>query len=175
MLLYLYVICDNSRRWCAENTPLHPAGVLYHPVTDLVVKQDAADQRKARLQLMQMDGVVLNDTSVVLAMEEEPDKVFIPAGLNKDGRPTGSVITETQFIRLRGIIEELLVNMARTLLAGDIAALPLQNDTHDACKYCDYRAVCARDGDDPVRPFDPPTEKEMLQSLDEEVNDDGNA
>lgn len=171
MLLYLYVICDNSRRWCAEDTPLHPAGVLYHPVTDLVVKQDAADQRKARLQLMRMDGIVLDDTSVVLAMEEEPDKVFIPAALDKDGKPTGSVITAQHFNRLRRIIEELLVNMARDLLAGDIAALPLQNDTHDACKYCDYRAVCSRDGDDPARLFEPPSDKEMLKSLDEEVDD----
>lgn len=175
MLLYLYVICDNSRRWLADGRTLHPAGVLYHPVTDLTVSQDATDMQKARLRLMRMDGIVLDNASVVLAMEEEPNKVFVPAALAADGSPTGSVVTERQFALLRGVIERLLTNMASTLLAGDIAALPLQNSSHDACQYCDYRAVCARDADAPARPLDPMGDKALLQSLEEEVNENGNA
>ncbi len=173
MLLYLYVICDNSRRWLPEGRTLRPAGVLYHPVTDLTVSQNAADIQKARLKLMRMDGIVLDNASVVLAMEEEPDNVFIPAALDADGSPTGSVVTERQFTLLRGVIERLLTNMATALLAGDIAALPLQNDKHDACRYCDYRAVCARDADAPVRPLDPMGDKALLQSLEEEVDENG--
>ncbi len=171
MLLYLYVICDNSHRWLQEGHTLRPAGVLYHPVTDLTVSRDAADMQKTRLRLMRMDGIVLDDASVVLAMEEEPDKVFIPATLTADGTPTGSVVTARQFALLRGVIERLLTTMAESLLMGDIAALPLRNDKHDACQYCDYRAVCARDADAPARPLEPLGDKALLHTLDEEVDE----
>ncbi len=170
MLLYLYVICDNSRRWLDEGASLHPAGVLYHPVTDLTVSADTADVQRARLKLMRMDGIVLDDASVVLAMEQEPDKVFIPAALTADGTPTGSVMTERQFALLRGVIEQLLTNMATTLLAGDIAALPLRSAKHDACQYCDYRAVCARDADAPARAMEPLSDKALLAALEENEN-----
>jgi ATP-dependent helicase/nuclease subunit B len=175
MLLYLYVICDNSRRWLKDGDRLHPAGVLYHPVTDLTVAEGTKDMQKARLKLMRMDGIVLDDASVVLAMEQEPDKVFIPAALAADGTPGGSVVSERQFALLRGVIEQLLTNMASTLLTGDIAALPLKNNKHDACQYCDYRAVCARDADAPVRPLEPLVDKALLEALDKEVDDDADA
>lgn len=175
MLLYLYVICDNSHRWLKEGDTLHPAGVLYHPVTDLTVAEGTKDMQKARLKLMRMDGIVLDDASVVLAMEQEPDKVFIPAALTADGTPAGSVVSERQFALLRGVIEQLLTNMASTLLTGDIAALPLKNNKHDACQYCDYRAVCARDADAPVRPLEPLGDKALLEALDKEVDDDADA
>ena len=172
MLLYLFILCDNSRRYLEGNDPLRPAGVLYHPLSDLMVDRGTKDIHTARLKTMQMDGLVLDDPAIVLAMDKQGKKTFIPAGVNKDGSVTGEAITARQFALLRGVIEQLLVNMGTALLAGDIAALPLHNDKHDACKYCDYRAVCARDREDAVRELAVKNTAQVMEELEQEVDTD---
>ncbi len=163
MLLYLYNICDRPERFYADG--VQPAGVLYHPLSDLIVdRKVGAKAQTERLKSMKMDGIVLDDASVVQAMERDNGKLFIPAEIAKDGKPKGSVITEEQFALLRGVVEQLLVNMANSLLDGDIAALPIRRGDYTPCTYCDYRAVCARDEDDPTAPL---TERSMKQVLEE--------
>ncbi len=174
MLLYLYTLCDCPRRLAATDT-LTPAGVLYHPLSDLAVSRgDKDNAMQKRLKSMCMHGVVLDDASVVQAMEREPDKVFIPAKIDKGMKVTGDTVTLDQFALLRRVVEQLLVNMAESLLDGDIAAVPLkENERRSACTYCDYRAVCARDEDDPTREVGTKKLKPALKALEEtwEVSD----
>ncbi len=173
MLLYLYILCDNSRRYVAEGGQVHPAGVLYHPVTDLTVDHDNKNKEQSRLRLMKMDGMVLADPSVVLAMERETGENFIPATLDAEGNPKGNVATKAQFDLLRGVIEKLLVQMGEDLLAGDIAAIPTCDDRHSACDYCDYKAVCGRDPESPVRELKRKSFSVAMKELEEEVTADG--
>ena len=63
----------------------------------------------------------------------------------------GSAVTLSQFTLLRGVVERLLTAMADRLMAGDIAALPLQRGDKTPCTYCDYGAVCGREEDSPAR------------------------
>lgn len=171
MLLYLFILCDNSRRYLEEEGALRPGGVLYHPLSDLVITkgQDTAQ----RLKQMRMSGILLDDPSVVLAMEKEGGNLLVPAKLNKEGNPTGNVVTLHQFDLLRKTIESLLVGMADTLAQGDIAALPLQKDKNiDPCRYCDYRAVCARDGEDPTRELASRKMAQVLEEMEGEVSAD---
>ena len=168
MLLYLFILCDNSHRYTKDGAPLRPAGVLYHPLSDLLVERGADDALTARLKTMQMDGVVLDDPATILAMDKQGNKTFIPAGLKKDGSTTGPVLRPEHFDRLRKVIEQLLIHMGNDLLAGNIAALPLCNDTFNACEYCDYRAVCGRDKEDPSRHFRVPGTAAAIQRLEEE-------
>lgn len=165
MLLYLFILCDNSRRYLEQEGVLRPAGVLYHPLSDLVISRgnDATD----RLKQMRMNGLVLDDASVVLAMEKETSGNFIPAKLNKEGKPTGSVVTLQQFNLLRGVVEDLLVQMGESLLDGDIAALPLKRGESLPCQYCDYRAVCGRDPEDPVKELEKKGLSAVLEDLEE--------
>ena len=173
MLLYLYNICDHPERF--ETDTLYPAGVLYHPLSDLIVDRKTGEKAQTeRLKSMKMDGIVLDDASVVQAMERDNGKVFIPAEIAKDGTPKGGVITEMQFSLLRGVVERLLANMASDLIDGDIAALPIQRGDYTPCTYCDYRAVCARDEDDPTSPLTERSAKQVLEELEQiagEVND----
>ena len=170
MLIYLFILCDNSRRYLEEGQALRPAGVLYHPLSDLVV--DRGQDPAERLKQMRMSGILLDDPSVVLAMEKEGGSLFIPAKLNKEGQPVGNVVTLHQFDLLRKTVEALLVGMANTLATGDIAALPLQKGNTLPCTYCDYRAVCARDGEDPVREMTVKSMKQVLADMEEEVSGD---
>lgn len=173
MLLYLYNICDHPERFNTDG--VQPAGVLYHPLSDLIVDRKAGVKAQTeRLKSMKMDGIVLDDASVVQAMERDNGKLFIPAQIAKDGRPKGSVITEAQFALLRDVVEQLLVNMANDLLDGDIAALPIQRGDYTPCTYCDYRAVCARDEDDPTALLTERSAKQVLEELEQtagEVSD----
>ena len=174
MLLYLYNICDHPEHFHIDG--VQPAGVLYHPLSDLLVDRRAVDSaQKQRLKSMKMDGIVLDDASVVQAMERDNGKLFIPAYIAAQGKPKGSVITEEQFALLRGVVEQLLVNMANDLLDGDIAAMPIQRGDYIPCTYCDYRAVCARDEDDPTSPLAERSMAQVLEDLEQtagEVSDD---
>ena len=170
MLLYLFILCDNSRRYLEEGS-LMPGGVLYHPLSDLVV--DRGQDPAERLKQMRMSGILLDDPSVVLAMEKEGGNLFVPAKLNKEGKPTGNVVTRHQFDLLRKTVETLLVGMADTLANGDIAALPLQKGNTLPCTYCDYRAVCNRDGEDPVRELTAKSMKQVLSDMEAEEVSDG--
>lgn len=165
MLLYLFILCDNSGRYLTQETSLRPAGVLYHPLSDLVIKRNESSEN--RLKTMQMSGLVLEDPDVVQAMEAEGAQVFIPAGLDKGGQVKGSAITARQFHLIRGVVEQLLTRMAEDLLSGDIAALPLQRGSSLPCDYCDYAAVCGRDGEDAVRSLERRTLKATLEELEQ--------
>ena len=170
MLLYLFILCDNSRRYLEEGD-LVPGGVLYHPLSDLVV--DRGQDPNERLKQMRMSGILLDDPSVVLAMEKEGGNLFVPAKLNKEGQPTGNVVNRHQFALLRKTVEDLLVGMADTLAGGDIAALPLQKGNTTPCTYCDYKAVCSRDPESPVRELTAKGMKQVLADMEaQEVSDD---
>lgn len=173
MLMYLYILCDNSRRYMPDGGQVRPAGVLYHPVTDLTVEHDSKNKEQSRLRLMKMDGMVLADSSVVLAMERETAENFIPATLDPAGKPKGNVATKEQFELLRGVIEKLLIQMGESLLAGDIAAIPTRDSQRSACDYCDYQAVCGRDPEDPVRELKSKKFAVAMKELEEEVTADG--
>ena len=170
MLLYLFILCDNSHRYL-ETGDLIPGGVLYHPLSDLVV--DRGQDPTERLKQMRMSGVLLDDPSVVLAMEKEGGNLFVPAKLNKEGKPTGNVVTRHQFDLLRKTVETLLIGMADTLASGDIAALPLQKRNTTPCTYCDYKAVCNRDAEDPVRELTHRSMKQVLADMENEEVSDG--
>ena len=170
MLLYLYTICDHPAYF--GTAAVQPAGVLYHPLSDLLVDRRAGDSAQTqRLKSMKMDGIVLDDASVVQAMERDNGKLFIPAYIAAQGQPKGSVITEEQFGLLRGVVEQLLVNMANNLLDGDIAALPIKRGEYTPCTYCDYRAVCARDEDDPTSLIGERSMAQVLKDLEQSAQE----
>ncbi len=172
LLLYLYTLCDHPERFAQES--VKGAGVLYHPMSDLLIDRKEKKAQETRLKSMKMSGIVLEDASVVQAMERDARAIFVPAAIDKEGRPKGSVVTEEQLTLLRGVVEQLIVDMANALLDGDIAASPLQTGQNPPCTYCDYRTVCARDEDAAVRQLAKLTMDDVFEELEqtaEEVSD----
>ena len=119
-----------------------------------------------------MYNLLLRTTTVATA-EDTALVAQLMAKLNKEGKPTGNVVTRHQFDLLRKTVETLLVGMADTLANGDIAALPLQKGNTIPCTYCDYRAVCNRDGEDPVRELTAKSMKQVLSDMEAEEVSDG--
>lgn len=154
MLIYLFSLWQNGGPRYGTVTP---AGVLYLPSKQPVIRVErCADEEtveKERLRSMRMNGLLLDDPAILRAMEPEAAGLFIPARLDKAGRPArgSSVASLAQLGRLKKKIETLLTDMAASLRRGDVAALPLRTEKNTACDHCDFRAVCGHEPNDPVR------------------------
>ena len=164
MLIYILSICQNGgphigekpARDLQEDSSIQPAGVLYLPARLPVVRveRNAAESAVQREQVraMRMNGLLLDNPEIIRAMEADAAGLFIPARIGAGGTLAAgsSVASLSQFGRLKKRIEDLLRRMAETLREGDIAAVPASGSV-DACAWCDYRAVCGHEADDPVR------------------------
>ena len=165
MLLYLVTLWKHGRG-AFQN--VIPAGVLYMTAQTAVQNGDAARLR--------MNGLLLNDPVALHGMEKDLRGVFIPVKeLKKGGYSAESQLaTLEQFGLLERLIERRVGQMADGLLAGDIAALPIEGEL-ERCKSCDYRSVCRREDGDP---FYQPVEigKDALwDAIADEVDGAGNA
>lgn len=139
MLLYLAAL--------TEHTGAHPAGVLYMPSFLTPIPSDKTEPpeklKKAADKALCMNGVILNDTEIALAMESDLAGRFVPVKLAKDGslQKTGSLLAEDALGLVMDYVKRLVATMAETLRAGDVSAKPLQIGTN-ACAFCPYTAVC---------------------------------
>lgn len=134
MLIYLYAAVRNGGLDDGK-----AAGILYMPS-----KRDVNDTGMA------MNGLIRNDSEIVSAMDKNMSGEFVPKlKLNKDGtvsRQCTSFISDKDFSSIFDYIEKLMRETGNGIASGDIAASPLDGRDSPACKYCDYSAVCGREG-----------------------------
>ncbi len=177
MLIYLMSIWANGGQRYGQVTP---AGVLYLPAKLPVVKVDrGADEEtaeRARVKVMRMNGLLLDNPEIIRDMELDAAGLFIPARLtsteNGEAVAAGSSVASLrQFALIKRRIEKLLTDMAQTLRRGDIAATPALNSRIDACAWCDYRAVCGHEAEDPVRRIREDDTAAVLKELTQEESD----
>lgn len=132
MLLYLYAVVRGSN---PEYNGKKPAGILYMPSKLDINKEGLA-----------MNGLLCDDPAVIKAMDSNMQGEFVPTfKINKDGSPSKSntsFISYEDFDTVFDYIETLVGDMGKSLLSGDITVNPIDTSTTDACKYCDYKAVC---------------------------------
>ncbi|MCL2487515.1 MAG: PD-(D/E)XK nuclease family protein [Oscillospiraceae bacterium] len=133
-----------------------PAGMLYLPARLPLVKVDRPadpdDVAARQIKTMRMSGLLINNEEVLRAMEPGLAGLYIPAKAGKSGalNHSDALATLTQFGQLKLRMEQLLADMAQTLLEGDVAAEPLTG-LADSCGYCDYGAVCGYEPGQPAR------------------------
>ena len=103
---------------------------------------------------------------MVQSMEHGGSGVFIPAKLKKDG--TVAAFSAIASLSRAGVIassiERMLIEMADELHAGRIGAVPAAG-LYDACKYCEYHAVCGHERDDPVRVIRSFSDAEAIEQM----------
>ncbi len=173
MLLYLFAVCQNGHaRYDTSDTA--PAGILYLPAKDITLKNTHAPLDESRLKLMRMNGLLLRDQDVLTAMEETGEGVFIPATVeNGEIGKKSDTVSRRDFDNIRKLTEKLLIGMAETLLAGDIHAIPTGDEQHPPCDYCDFRAVCGREAEDPATLMQAAKTEEVLTAIGEEATANG--
>ncbi|MCH5191106.1 MAG: PD-(D/E)XK nuclease family protein [Oscillospiraceae bacterium] len=147
MLIYLFAIWQNGKERYGN---VVPAGILYFQAKSprltrgKLSRYSGSDKIKSELQKeLKMSGMILNNTSVIDAMEKDGAGVFIPAGINKSGNATGNVISLKSLEALRKKVNSAVQKMAEDLQSGMIDAFPVEK----ACDYCKYADICMREAD----------------------------
>ena len=147
MLLYLFALEKNgSRRYKKE---IVPAGVLYVPARDVLLSAERrptdAEILKEKAKALRRSGLVLNDETVIHAMEHGEDGyLYLPVKLNRSGELSGdSLAGAEQLGRLSRHLETLLCDMAGELRRGSIDADPLyRGENENQCLLCSYYDAC---------------------------------
>ena len=176
MLLYLFTL---SKEGDSHLRGAFPAGVLYMPAREeaLTVSRDASPEEIAatRADGYRMNGLLIDNISVLTRMENGLSGMFIPAKLKKDGTldSHSSVASLQEFGRLHKHIEKLICEMADNLSLGRVPAQPVQGEGYDPCVYCDYRPICRIEEKHPRRTLNGMSREELMQKLQEEEAENG--
>lgn len=159
LLLYLFSLLKNSPDTfkeligCQQGGSLMPAGALYLTanVPPITIDQDLSpeeirDLAKGRLL---RSGLLLKDPDILTAMNDELDPAFLgevkrtraksPDDIGISGK---SLIDLDAFRAIGQELEDTIREVATSMKRGDARAKPLNSKKHDACQYCDMRAVC---------------------------------
>ncbi len=143
MLIYLLTIQKNgSQKY--EN--VIPAGILYFkalkPSADVQNKNDIS---KINLQIqkeLKMNGLILDNISVVEGMEKSGKGMFIPAEI-KDGKINSKSLTDLNELGvIAKYIEKLTIEMVENLKCGNINSEPIIQNGVSTCQYCEYFPIC---------------------------------
>ena len=150
MLLYLFAIWQNGADY--YGAPIVPAGILYMSAKATFEKLardiPAPDAALVKAKSMRMNGMLLDDSVVLLHMDNGESGCFIPV----DAKHKDHLISLHRLTVLKKETEKLLCAMAGKLRSGEIDALPARNnERYNACAFCDYRSVCGREDDMPER------------------------
>ena len=169
MLIYLFALCKNGKEYFGENT--EPAGVLYFPARFSPFsagREDGEEQIQDKiLKNGKMNGIILDDSRVINAMDCSGRGVFIPVKYNsKTGAVSGNLMSRKQFALLSERIDKILSDMALSLHSGYIPADPVSGKNHEhTCESCDYKYVCGHEESGRYRHIEPEKFEESIKKL----------
>jgi len=151
MLVYLFALWESGDPKVAGL----PAGVLYEQARDPVLAAQSRDTPAEEIERQKQAksraaGFVLEDTDVLLAMEEGGLGLYLPAKMGKNG-PERNVLSLARLGKLKRAADGVLADMAGHMRGGAIPAVPLRNAMHTPCGSCEYQAVCGHEPGMPER------------------------
>ena len=145
MLLYMFALRSSGE----EALGLHPvaAGVQYFPARAPYLSSDSSlsdvDAEKARRKEWKRNGLLLEDMSVLEAMEPELAAGRLDITVKKDGTISGNLADREQLKLLEGYIFRFLGKMVEDIASGNVTPNPYtRGSSHNACAFCPYGAVC---------------------------------
>lgn len=145
MLLYMFALRSSGE----EALGMHPvaAGVQYFPARAPYLSSDGSlsdiEAEKLRGKEWMRKGLLLQDESVLHAMEPADDFGRLDIKVKKDGTISGNLADREQLKLLEGYIFKFLGKMVEDIASGNVTPNPYtRGSSHDACTYCPYGAVC---------------------------------
>ena len=155
MLLYLFSIWKNgSNPNCAlefaKNAEILPAGVLYFkagvPTVTLAAELPPEEVEQTVSDMLTRNGLLLNDMTVLSAMDKDFSGKYVPVKLTKGGAPykNDSLTTLEGFADLLGDIDRIIRGIGKEMKLGNAQASPICDKKHNACKYCGMKPVCRK-------------------------------
>ncbi len=171
LIVYLDAILENKDKLKIDDA--HPGGVFYFRLDDPMVESDNKNPESIEQEIMKklkMDGIILKDIKVVKAIdneiEEKKKSDIIPVSLKKDGDfgAYSSVLEEKEFMGIIKHVKNLIEEIAKEILKGNIKIQPFKKDKNIACEYCKYATICQFD-----KNFDNNTYRNIKNLRDDEV------
>ena len=176
MLLYLFALADSGLNKLGDD-PV-PAGVQYFPARVPVVSVDSAMDENAvvkeREQCWKRHGLLLNDDTVLAAMEPEGMPGRMPYKRKKDGTLSGDLANRKQFALLRDFVFGYLQSMVDDIASGNVKANPYTRDARkNACRFCPYGSVCHKSDVEGRRVFKAINSQQFWDEISREVSANG--
>ena len=176
MLLYLFALEDSGASLVGAGAV--PSGVQYFPARAPVVSADGKltdDEAKAEhLKEWKRKGLLLEEESVIVAMDDTEKLIRLCCTRKKDGSFSGDLASRQQFHLLKAYIFKLLGKMVDDIAAGDVSANPYtRGESFNACKYCPYGSVCHSDDVEGRRDFKKISAGDFWEKIDKEVQNNG--
>lgn len=172
MFIYLFSICPEF----IPLSDIRPAGILYMPSKNTIIKANSADTAQdIQLQkdkTLKMSGLILDNPTVIYAMEQGGKGVFIPAKLNDDNETDkkSSVVSLKHMNEIKNIIEKNIIEMSDILKSGDVSAIPSYGGGYDPCQYCRFSIACGNDSKREVNHIFKLSNQELFGGDDNECN-----
>lgn len=170
MLLYLFTLTENNNIFSGYS----PAGVMYSPVTiNAPVADDTRNETENSTHInssLKTSGLLINDDSVLNAMENGISGKYIPVKVSKSKKTdkNSACISEDSFSRLRDFSYKKLTETAELIYSGNFEANPLVTSSFDACAFCDYSGICGINNKNTSRNGTENDMNEIHQILEEE-------
>ena len=145
MLLYMFALRSSGEQKLGDR-PV-PAGVQYFPARAPYLSADGnltpEEAEKARSKEWKRRGLLLQDESVLRAMEPEDGPGRMGYTVKKDGTLSGDLADREQLKLLEAYIFRFLGKMVEEIASGNVAPNPYTRGTsHNACSFCPYGSVC---------------------------------
>ena len=145
MLLYMFALKSSGSDFLGNNPVA--AGVQYFPARVPFLASEGkltdAEAEKNRQSSWKRKGLLLQDETVLHAMEpgEEPKRLCY--SVKKDGTLAGDLADRDQLKQLEGYVFQILATMVEDIASGNVAPNPYtRGSAHSACDYCPYGSVC---------------------------------
>ena len=155
MLLYLFAIERAKTGHIAAGRK--PAGVLYVPgrcdVERLEPGQGEEKLAVLRQKHLQRQGVILDDETVLQAMEPGEKPAYLPYQIKK-GERVGDLATPEQFQYLEEFVSNSLQSLTTQIYSGVVTPNPIvRGPMVSSCEYCEYQDACHKDACKPESRF----------------------
>ena len=176
MLLYLFALQECGQEVVGEN-PI-PAGVQYFPARVPYISTDGqlSDEEAAKLRGKELvrRGLLLNDETVLQAMEPGDEYRRLCCSMKKDGSLTGDLADRDQLKLLKAYLFKLLGRLVDDIASGNVQPNPYtRGSSHSACAYCPYGAICHEEQVAGRRNYEAMKAERFWQEIGKEMNPNG--
>lgn len=145
MLLYLFALAEGGEAVVGAGAV--PAGVQYFPARAPLLSADGElteeEAAQARVKEWKRKGLLLEDETVLDAMESPEAPGRLCCTRKKDGTLIGDLADREQLGQLRQYVFALVGRMVDDIASGNVTPNPYTRGTsHNACTFCPYGPIC---------------------------------
>ncbi len=157
LMLYLRAALGADSRSPNRGNPYKPAGVFYFEIAEpqIDVTELAGDDldekiRAERRKKFKLDGVVLDDSSVIesIAGEFSGYSDILPLKKTKEGyagTTERKLLKEEDFTELMEAVNRKVSELCSELSEGSVEIRPKKVKEETACRFCLYKSICCFD------------------------------